>query len=74
MAVEGRMAGILRRKTQEDVGKQARKHQTWSIVGYLAAKMLLEDLSHLGMISLEDDRQLKPIIKQEIRRYRKSGG
>ncbi|KAL4559265.1 hypothetical protein LXL04_031402 [Taraxacum kok-saghyz] len=46
------------------VGKQARKHQTWSIAGYLVAKMLLEDPSHLGMISLEDDRQLKPIIKR----------
>ncbi|KVH98673.1 hypothetical protein Ccrd_023101, partial [Cynara cardunculus var. scolymus] len=46
------------------VGKQARKHQTWSIAGYLVAKMMLEDPSHLGMISLEEDRQLKPIIKR----------
>ncbi|CAI9266747.1 unnamed protein product [Lactuca saligna] len=46
------------------IGKQARKYQTWSIAGYLVAKMLLEDPSHLGMISLEDDRQLKPIIKR----------
>lgn len=46
------------------IGKQARKYQTWSIAGYLVAKMMLEDPSHLGMISLEDDRQLKPIIKR----------
>lgn len=46
------------------IGKQARKYQTWSIAGYLVAKMMLEDPSHLGMISLEDDKQLKPIIKR----------
>ncbi|EFJ13528.1 hypothetical protein SELMODRAFT_111393 [Selaginella moellendorffii] len=44
------------------VGKQARKFQTWSIAGYLVAKMLLEDPSHLGMISLEEDRKGKPVI------------
>ena len=38
------------------VGKQARKYQTWSIAGYLVAKMLLEDPSHIGMISLEEDK------------------
>ncbi|KAI5061347.1 hypothetical protein GOP47_0023852 [Adiantum capillus-veneris] len=41
------------------IGKQARKHQTWSIAGYLVAKMMLEDPSHLGMISIEDDRKTK---------------
>ncbi|KAL8110841.1 putative alkaline/neutral invertase D [Apium graveolens] len=46
------------------VGKQARKFQTWSIAGYLVAKMMLEDPSHLGMISLEEDRQMKPVIKR----------
>lgn len=46
------------------VGKQARKYQTWSIAGYLVAKMLLEDPSHLGMISLEEDKQMKPVIKR----------
>ncbi|KAK1403673.1 Alkaline/neutral invertase [Heracleum sosnowskyi] len=46
------------------VGKQARKYQTWSIAGYLVAKMMLEDPSHLGMISLEEDRQMKPVIKR----------
>lgn len=35
------------------VGKQARKFQNWSIAGFLVAKMMLEDHSHLGMISLE---------------------
>ncbi|KAL3638700.1 Alkaline/neutral invertase cinv2 [Castilleja foliolosa] len=46
------------------IGKQARKHQTWSIAGYLVAKMMLEDPSHLGMISLEEDKQMKPVLKR----------
>lgn len=46
------------------VGKQARKFQTWSIAGYLVAKMMLEDPSHLGMISFEEDKQTKPILKR----------
>lgn len=46
------------------IGKQARKLQTWSIAGYLVAKMMLEDPSHLGMISLEEDKQMKPLIKR----------
>ncbi|KAL3353855.1 hypothetical protein AABB24_018498, partial [Solanum stoloniferum] len=46
------------------IGKQARKYQTWSIAGYLVAKMLLEDPSHLGMIALEEDKQMKPVIKR----------
>ncbi|KAH7685401.1 Beta-fructofuranosidase protein [Dioscorea alata] len=46
------------------VGKQARKFQTWSIAGYLVAKMMLEDPSHLGMISLEEDKDMKPLIKR----------
>lgn len=46
------------------IGKQARKFQTWSISGYLVAKMMLEDPSHLGMISLEEDRMMKPPIRR----------
>ncbi|CAA3026212.1 probable alkaline/neutral invertase D [Olea europaea var. sylvestris] len=46
------------------IGKQARKYQTWSIAGYLVAKMMLEDPSHLGMISLEVDKQMKPVMKR----------
>lgn len=46
------------------VGKQARKFQTWSIAGYLVAKMMLEDPSHLGMISLAEDKDMKPLIKR----------
>ncbi|KAM7509371.1 hypothetical protein LguiA_019824 [Lonicera macranthoides] len=46
------------------IGKQARKYQTWSIAGYLVAKMMLEDPSHLGMISLEEDKQMKRVIKR----------
>lgn len=44
------------------VGKQARKFQTWSIAGYLVAKMMLEDPSHLGMIGLEEDKKMKPSL------------
>ncbi|KAE8682237.1 putative alkaline/neutral invertase B [Hibiscus syriacus] len=46
------------------IGKQARKYQTWSIGGYLVAKMMLEDPSHLGMISLEEDKQRKTLMKR----------
>nr|AFW90589.1 neutral invertase like protein [Solanum tuberosum] len=46
------------------IGKQARKFQTWSIAGYLVARMMLEDPSHLGMISLEEDKQMKPTMKR----------
>ncbi|OWM74983.1 hypothetical protein CDL15_Pgr021334 [Punica granatum] len=51
-------------KTGRYIGKQARKFQTWSIAGYLVAKMLFEDPSHLGMISLEDDKQMKHLVKR----------
>ncbi|KAJ8458338.1 hypothetical protein OPV22_031264 [Ensete ventricosum] len=46
------------------IGKQARKFQTWSIAGYLVAKMMLEDPSHLGMISLEEDKVKKLPIRR----------
>lgn len=46
------------------IGKQARKLQTWSVAGYLVAKMMLEDPSHLGMISLEEDKQMKSVMKR----------
>ncbi|KAK9713727.1 hypothetical protein RND81_06G047400 [Saponaria officinalis] len=46
------------------IGKQARKFQTWSIAGYLVAKMMLEDPSHLTMISHEEDKLMKPLIKR----------
>ncbi|GJN27599.1 hypothetical protein PR202_gb15633 [Eleusine coracana subsp. coracana] len=47
------------------IGKQARKFQTWSIAGYLVAKMMLEDPSHLGMISLEEDKAMtKPVLRR----------
>lgn len=44
------------------IGKQARKWQTWSVAGYLVAKMMLEDPSHLGMIALEEDKKMKPSL------------
>ncbi|GAB2262378.1 hypothetical protein Droror1_Dr00003375 [Drosera rotundifolia] len=42
------------------IGKQSRKLQTWSIAGYLVAQMLLEDPSHLGILSIEEDKIIKP--------------
>lgn len=46
------------------IGKQARKQQTWSIAGYLVSRMLLEDPSHLGMIALEEDKQMRPPLRR----------
>ncbi|CAD6254496.1 unnamed protein product [Miscanthus lutarioriparius] len=46
------------------VGKQARKFQTWSIAGYLVARMMLEDPSTLMMISMEEDRPMKPTMRR----------
>lgn len=46
------------------IGKQARKFQTWSIAGYLVARMMLEDPSTLMMISIEEDRPVKPTMRR----------
>ncbi|KAL0917727.1 hypothetical protein M5K25_012812 [Dendrobium thyrsiflorum] len=46
------------------VGKQARKFQTWSIAGYLVSKMMLEDPSHVGMVALEEDKAMKPVLRR----------
>ncbi|KAJ3671454.1 hypothetical protein LUZ60_007533 [Juncus effusus] len=46
------------------IGKQSRKYQTWSIAGYLVAKMMLEDPSNLGMVALEEDKPMKPVLKR----------
>ncbi|XP_074332905.1 putative alkaline/neutral invertase F isoform X2 [Apium graveolens] len=51
-------------KTGQYIGKQARKQQTWSIAGYLVAKMLLEEDSHLGMIALEEDIRMESTINK----------
>lgn len=48
------------------IGKQARKMQTWSVAGYLVAKKLLEDPSNLGMISLDEDKDMKPFLKRSV--------
>ncbi|PKA53104.1 Alkaline/neutral invertase CINV2 [Apostasia shenzhenica] len=41
------------------IGKQARKFQTWSIAGYLSAKLMLDDPTNLRMIFLDD---FKPVV------------
>ncbi|KAK9999823.1 hypothetical protein SO802_019426 [Lithocarpus litseifolius] len=45
-------------KTGRYIGKQARKYQTWSISGFLIAKMMIENPSNLVMISLEEDKRI----------------
>ena len=53
------------------IGKQARKLQTWSFAGYLVAKMMLEDPSHCGMISLEDEKRVQrpPLARSSSWKY-----
>ncbi|PPD75878.1 hypothetical protein GOBAR_DD27197 [Gossypium barbadense] len=54
-------------KTGRYVGKQARKYQTWSISGYLVAKMLIENPANLPIISLEEDKKIaKPKLTRSI--------
>lgn len=42
------------------IGKQARKCQTWSVAGYLVAKLMMEDPLHLGMVAFEEDKLPSP--------------
>ncbi|MGK7917284.1 MAG: glycoside hydrolase 100 family protein [Prochloraceae cyanobacterium] len=37
------------------IGREARKFQTWTIAGYLAARALLEDPHNLDLISFDDE-------------------
>jgi len=36
------------------MGKQARKYQTWTIAGFLLAKELIENPTHLSLMSFEE--------------------
>jgi len=45
-------------KTGLYIGKQARKYQTWSIAGYLVAKMMIENPANLLLVSLEEDKSI----------------
>ncbi|KAL6273723.1 hypothetical protein ACE6H2_024415 [Prunus campanulata] len=47
------------------IGKQARKYHTWSISGYLVAKLMIENPSNLSLIYLEED---KKIVKPRLTR------
>ncbi|KAI5315201.1 hypothetical protein L3X38_044377 [Prunus dulcis] len=40
------------------IGKQARKYQTWSISGYLVAKLTIKNPANLSVISLEEDKKI----------------
>ncbi|CAN6483014.1 unnamed protein product [Victoria cruziana] len=50
-------------KTGRYVGKQSRKFQTWSVAGYLVSKMMLEDPSHLGIVSLEEEKEKSALVR-----------
>ncbi|CAA7052394.1 unnamed protein product [Microthlaspi erraticum] len=51
-------------KSGRFIGKQARKFQTWSIAGYLVAKMMMDDPTHVGMISMEEEKPMKPVLNR----------
>ncbi|VYS50760.1 unnamed protein product [Arabidopsis thaliana] len=51
-------------KSGRFIGKQARKSQTWSIAGYLVAKMMMDDPTHVGMISMEEEKHMKPPLRR----------
>lgn len=54
-------------KSGRYVGKQARKYQTWSITGYLVAKLMVENPSNLVMISLDEDKKMsKPKLTRSV--------
>ncbi|PQP94171.1 hypothetical protein Pyn_15000 [Prunus yedoensis var. nudiflora] len=40
------------------IGKQGRKCQTWSISGYLVAKLMIENPANLSLIPLEEDKKI----------------
>ncbi|KAI6702620.1 hypothetical protein NL676_011756 [Syzygium grande] len=40
------------------IGKQARKYQTWSISGYLIAKLMIENPVNISIISFEEDKKI----------------
>ncbi|KAI3985998.1 hypothetical protein MKX01_039080 [Papaver californicum] len=46
------------------IGKQARKYQTWSVAGYLVAKMMIENPLNMVLLALEEDVQMKPIMRR----------
>ncbi|XP_010471222.2 PREDICTED: probable alkaline/neutral invertase F [Camelina sativa] len=51
-------------KSGRFIGKQARKFQTGSTAGYLVAKMMMDDPTHVGMISMEEEKHLKPPLRR----------
>lgn len=46
------------------IGKEARANQTWTISGFLAAKLLLADPSHLSLISFDNPIQDEASLNQ----------
>ncbi|CAA6654448.1 unnamed protein product [Spirodela intermedia] len=46
------------------IGKQSRKMQTWSMSGYVVARMIAEDPSLLGLISLDEGKDMNPTLSR----------
>jgi hypothetical protein len=42
------------------IGREARKHQTWTIAGYLVAKALMSNLEHLSLICFSSENTVMP--------------
>jgi glycogen debranching enzyme len=40
------------------IGKEARKHQTWTIAGFLLAKALIENPEHLDLVSFDEESKV----------------
>lgn len=47
-------------RTGKLIGKEARKHQTWTIAAFLVTKSLLENPNHLALISFDEDPDVTP--------------
>eukprot|EP00897_Mesotaenium_endlicherianum_P001505 jgi/Mesen1/1382/ME000013S00875 len=60
------------------IGKQARLHQTWSIAGFLAAKLLLKNPHAVSMLSADEDWDLLEatacLLKNNPRQKRRRSG
>lgn len=48
-------------RTGKFIGKQARSYQTWTIAGFLASKMLLENPERASLLFWEEDYELLEI-------------
>ncbi|BBG92846.1 cytosolic invertase 2 [Prunus dulcis] len=45
-------------KAERYIEKQVKKYQTWSISGYLIAKLMIKNPANLSLITLEEDKKI----------------